>query len=89
MIGDRTEIERPHAKKTKYVGTLGDWETKGFWMLSLATSFRGRAIPFYFLTYSSHTSEDQPGSRNLEHFKAILGIQQLIGARLEELGADR
>jgi hypothetical protein len=30
VIGDPTEIERPHAHKTHYVGTLQDGETKGF-----------------------------------------------------------
>ena len=81
VIGDPTEIERPHANQTEYVGTLMDGETKGFWMLTLATPLRGRAIPFHFLTYSSRTFEDQPSSRNLEHFKAIREIQQLIGTR--------
>jgi hypothetical protein len=81
VIGDPTEIERPYAKKTSYVGTLKDGETKGFWMLTLATPLRGRAIPFHFLTYSSRTFEDQPSSRNLEHFKAIQEIHQLIGSR--------
>jgi len=81
VIADPTEIERPHADRTEYVGTLMDGETKGFWMLTLATPFRGRAIPFHFLTYSSRTIEDQPSSRNLEHFKAIQEIQQLIGPR--------
>jgi hypothetical protein len=81
VIGDPTEIERPHAHKTDYVGTLMDGQTKGFWMLTLATPLRGRAIPFHFLTYSSRTFEDQPSSRNLEHFKAIQEIQQLIGTR--------
>ena len=81
VIADPTEIERPHAEQTEYVGTLMDGETKGFWMLTLATPLRGRAIPFHFLTYSSRTIEDQPSSRNLEHFKAIQEIQQLIGAR--------
>jgi hypothetical protein len=81
VIGDPTEIERPHADRTGYVGTLMDGETKGFWMLTLATPLRGRAIPFHFLTYSSRTFEDQPSSRNLEHFKAIQEIQQLIGTR--------
>ena len=33
VIGDPTEIERPHADKTEYAGTLMDGETKGFWML--------------------------------------------------------
>ena len=81
VIGDPTEIERPHADKTEYVGTLMDGETKGFSMLTLATPLRGRAIPFHFVTYSSRTFEDQPSSRNLEHFKAIQEIQQLIGTR--------
>jgi hypothetical protein len=81
VIADPTEIERPHADQTAYVGTLMDGETKGFWMLTLATPLRGRAIPFHFLTYSSRTIEDQPSSRNLEHFKAIQEIQQLIGTR--------
>lgn len=81
VIVDPTEIERPHAHKTGYVGTLKDGRTKGFWMLTLATPLRGRAIPFHFLTYSSRTFEDQPSSRNLEHFKAIQEIQQLVGSR--------
>jgi Transposase DDE domain len=81
VIADPTEIERPHADQTAYVGTLTDGETKGFWMLTLATPLRGRAIPFHFLTYSSRTIEDQPSSRNLEHFKAIQEIRQLIGPR--------
>jgi hypothetical protein len=81
VIGDPTEIERPHAEKTEYVGTLMDGQTKGFWMLTLATPLRGRAIPFHFVTYSSRTFEDQPSSRNLEHFKVIQEIQQLIGQR--------
>lgn len=81
VIGDPTAIERPHADKTEYVGTLMDGNTPGFWLLTLATPLRGRAIPFHFLTYSSRTFADQPSSRNLEHFKAIQEIQQLIGER--------
>jgi hypothetical protein len=81
VLGDPTEIERPHAHKTAYVGTLKDGQTKGFWMLTLATPVRGRAIPFHFLTYSSRTFEEQPSSRNLEHFKAIQEIKALIGSR--------
>jgi hypothetical protein len=60
VIGDPTEIERPHANRTEYVGTLMDGQTKGFWMLTLATPLRGRAIPFHFVTYSSRTIEDLP-----------------------------
>jgi hypothetical protein len=81
VMGDPTEIERPYAEKTRYVGILKDGETKGFQTLTFATSLRGRAIPFHFLTYSSQTFQDQPSSRNLEHFKAIQEIKQLIGSR--------
>jgi len=81
VIGDPTEIERPYAHRTDYVGKLKDGETKGFWMLTLATPVRGRAIPFHFLTYSSRTINEQIRSRNLEHFQAIEEIQDLIGAR--------
>jgi len=55
VIGDPTEIERPGAKKTDYVGTLSDGRTKGFWMLTLATPLRGHAIPCHFVIYSSAT----------------------------------
>ncbi len=81
VIGDPTEIERPHARKTAYVGTLKDGQTRGFQMLTLATPVRGRALPFHFLTYSSQTFEDQVSSRNLEHFKAIQEIQAFLGGR--------
>jgi hypothetical protein len=81
VIGDPTEIERPGAKKTDYVGTLSDGQTKGFWMLTLATPLRGRAIPCHFVVYSSATINDEATSRNLEHQRAIQGIKELIGDR--------
>lgn len=81
VIADPTEITRPHAYKTEYVGTLKDGRTKGFWMLTFATPLRGRAIPFHFLTYSSRTFEEQVSSRNLEHHKAIQEIMDVIGDR--------
>jgi len=81
VIADPTEIERPNAWKTEYVGTLKDGKTKGFWMMTFATPLRGRAIPFHFLTYSSRTFEEQVSSRNLEHHKAIQEVLQLIGDR--------
>ena len=37
VIGDPTEIPRPEAERTPYVGTLADGQTRGFWMLVLAT----------------------------------------------------
>ena len=81
VIADPTEIERPGAKKTDYVGTLSDGQTKGFWMLTLATPLRGRALPCHFVTYSSATINDEATSRNLEHQRAVQGIKELIGDR--------
>ena len=45
VIGDVTEMERPQAKNTEYVGLLKDGETRGYDLLILATPYRGRAIP--------------------------------------------
>ena len=55
VIGDPTEIARPQAYKTEYVGKLKDRQTRGFWLLLLATPYRGRALPCGFVTYSSRT----------------------------------
>jgi hypothetical protein len=79
MIGDPTEIERPEAGKTEYVGTLKDGKTKGFWCLVLATPYRGRAIPCGFVTYSSKTIANNQDSRNLNHFRAFESIKDLLG----------
>jgi hypothetical protein len=81
VIGDPTEMERPYAHNTSYVGTLSDAKTLGFWCLVLATPYRGRAIPFSFIIYSSRTINEQCTSRNLEHCRAFAGIQELLGDR--------
>jgi hypothetical protein len=81
VIGDPTEIERPQAWKTDYVGTLKDGKTKGFWVLMLATPYRGRAIPCGFVTYSSKTIASQLDSRNLNHFRAFEGLKDMLGER--------
>jgi hypothetical protein len=81
VIGDPTEIERPHAWKTEYVGTLKDGKTRGFWALILATPYRGRAIPCGMVTYSSKTIAQGEGSRNLNHFRAFYGLKDLLGER--------
>lgn len=81
VLGDPTEIPRPHAWKTSYVGTLMDGETKGFWLLTLATPLRGRALPFHFVTYSSKTIGDEESSRNLKHFRAFAAIKELMGEK--------
>ncbi|MFV2045203.1 MAG: hypothetical protein ACC700_18465, partial [Anaerolineales bacterium] len=53
------------------VGWLKDGKTRGFSLLVLTTPFRGRAIPFSFVSYSSETIQHQAGSRNLEHARAF------------------
>lgn len=81
VIGDPTEIERPQAWKTDYVGKLKDGKTRGFWALILATPYRGRAIPCGLLTYSSRTIAQQADSRNLNHYRAFAALKDLLGER--------
>lgn len=81
VIGDPTEIERPQAWKTEYVGKLKDGKTRGFWALILATPYRGRAIPCGMVTYSSRTIAQQADSRNLNHYRAFAGLKDLLGGR--------
>ncbi len=79
VIADPTEMPRPQARKTPYVGTLSDGHTRGFWLLVLAPPFRGRAIPFSFVTYSSATLAQPGDSRNINHWRALDEIKPLIG----------
>ena len=79
VIGDPTEMPRPQARKTNYVGTLKDGKTRGFWLLLLATPFRGRAIPCGFVTYSSKTIAQLQRSRNQYHWAAFDQIKALLG----------
>jgi hypothetical protein len=81
VLGDPTEMPRPHARRTSYVGTLKDGKTKGFWLLTLATPFRGRALPFHFVTYSSKTIGAEASSRNLKHLSALAAVKELIGEK--------
>ena len=81
VIGDPTEMERYRAPKTAYVGKLSDGETPGYWLLVLSTPYRGRAIPFSFITYSSRTIGEQVTSRNQEHFRCFEAVKQLLGER--------
>jgi hypothetical protein len=81
VIGDPTEIERPNAWKTEYVGKLKDGKTRGFWALILATPYRGRAIPCGMVTYSSKTIAQGEGSRNLNHNRAFDGLKDILGGR--------
>jgi hypothetical protein len=79
VLGDPTEIPRPQAENTAYVGWLKDGKTRGFSLLVLATPFRGRAIPFSFISYSSETIQRQATSRNLEHARAFQQVKNLLG----------
>ena len=81
VIGDPTEMPRYKAPKTAYVGTLSDGKTPGYWLLALSTPFRGRAIPFHFITYSSKTIGQQVTSRNQEHFRSFAAIRDLLGEK--------
>jgi len=81
VIGDPTEMPRPQAHKTEYVGTLSDGETSGYWLLLLATPFHGRAIPCSFVSYSSKTINQEATSRNQHHFEAFAQVKELLGKR--------
>jgi hypothetical protein len=81
VIGDPTEMPRPQAKKTDYVGTLSDGQTSGYWLLFLSTAFHGRSIPCGFVSYSSKTINQEATSRNYHHFEAFAKVKELIGAR--------
>jgi hypothetical protein len=81
VIGDPTEMERSRALKTSYVGTLSDGTTPGYWLLMLSMPYRGRAIPFSFVLYSSRTIGEQVTSRNQEHFRCFEQVKGLLGDR--------
>jgi hypothetical protein len=81
VIGDPTEMPRPQAKKTEYVGTLSDGETSGYWLMVLATPYHGRAIPCGFVDYSSKTINQDATSRNQHHFAAFSQVKELLGDR--------
>ena len=79
ILADPTEIARPQAKNTTYVGRLKDGKTRGFWLLLLGTPYRGRVIPFHFVTYSSRTIAEEATSRNQEHNRAFAQLREMIG----------
>lgn len=79
VIGDPTEMPRPQARKTSYVGKLQDGKTRGYWLLLLATPFGGRALPCGFVTYSSKTIAQMQRSRNQYHWEAFDQVKALLG----------
>lgn len=81
VLGDVTEIKRPEAYKTFYVGKLKDGKTRGFQLFILGCPFKGRVLPFHFISYSSRTISIEASSRNLEHKRALKGLKALLGHR--------
>jgi hypothetical protein len=81
VLGDPTDIERPQACKTNYVGKLKN-KKLGFTIMFLATPYRGRAIPFSFITYSSKTIGAEMSSRNMEHIRCIGELKELLGDKI-------
>ena len=82
VICDPTEILRPQAKRTPYVGRLEDGKTRGSQPLVFSFPYKGRAIPFWFVVFSSRTISREETSRNLVHLKAFLQVKDLLGERL-------
>jgi hypothetical protein len=82
MIGDPTEMPRPAAKKTDYVGKLSDGQTSDYWLLVLATPYQGRAIPCHFVSYSSAIIGAEITSRNRYHFQAFADVKHLSQLQL-------
>jgi len=81
VIGDPTEMQRPQENKTVYVGMLSDRETKGYWLMLLATPYHGWAIPCGFVDYSSKTINQGATPRNQRHFAASQQVKELLGER--------
>ena len=67
VLADPTDIERLQAAKTEYVGVLKDGKTRGFQTLVFGVPYRGRAIPFHFITYSSRTIGQEATSPGQSH----------------------
>ncbi len=58
-----------------------DDKTLGFQVLPLAFPYRGRAVPFSFITYSSETIEDECSSRNLQHYRIISELVESLAGK--------
>jgi len=82
LIGDPTEMPRPEAQKTDYVGTVSDGQTSGYWLLILATPYQRRAIPCHFVSYSSAIIGSEVTSRNCYHYQAFGEVKELLGRNL-------
>lgn len=54
VIGNPSEMKRPQGRRNGFVGPLSGRQTLNYWLLVMATPFRGRAISLNFFTYSAH-----------------------------------
>ena len=61
------------------MGEVGKGKKLGFWMLTLASPYKGRAIPFHNIFV---TINDELSSRNLEHIKVIAELKELLGDKV-------
>jgi hypothetical protein len=64
VLVDLTEVRRPQAKRTPYVGRLRDGGL-GFWVFTLAQPYGGRAVPIHLGLHSQATLEAEGTGRNL------------------------
>jgi hypothetical protein len=78
LIGDPSIIERPEAEKTDYVGFVRP-EQRGFYLLTIAAPFKGRALPVMIHDYSPATIGNEGSSRNIEHGAALEKIKEITG----------
>lgn len=78
FICDPTIIERPEAKKTKYVGLVRP-DKRGFYLFTIAAPFKGRALPVMIHDYSPATFNTEGSSRNIEHSAVLEKIKNLVG----------
>lgn len=78
FICDPTKIERKESWKTDYVGNLGE-KLRGYWNIILSFPFKGRAIPFCQVLYSSSTLNSDLSSRNIEHNRILSYVKELVG----------
>ncbi len=58
---------------------LKEGQTLGFDLLMLAAPYRGRALPFHCISYSSRTIAEEKRSRNTEHRRAIREVMSMLG----------
>ncbi|TFU13981.1 IS4/IS5 family transposase [Thermus tengchongensis] len=74
LLVDPTEVPRPQAKRTPYVGRLSDGKTLGFWAVVLAQPYEGRAVPVYVGSYW----EGKPEGRNRTWEDVVEAVREYV-----------